>query len=78
MFEVIISNVSTGRVRRKVFDTHQEADAHIDRFLYGGPHGRSLRDYRVEVQYRPGPAPARARSASDGDVLAAPALLPAA
>ena len=53
MFEVIISSVSTGRVRRKIFDTHQEADAHIDRFLADRPR----RDYRVEVQYRPEPAP---------------------
>jgi hypothetical protein len=70
MFEVIISSVSTGRVRRKIFDTHEEADAHIDRFLSGGPRGRSLRDYRVEVQYRLAPEP-RA-------LAAVPALFPAA
>jgi hypothetical protein len=66
MFEVIISSVTTGRVRRRIFDTHQEADAHIDHFLDGCPR----RDYRVEVQYRPEPAP-RA-------LPAAPALIPAA
>jgi hypothetical protein len=75
MFEVIISSVSTGRVRRKIFDTHQEADAHIDRFL----DGRSRRDYRVEVQYRPEPAPfTQARSASEGAVSASAALISAA
>jgi hypothetical protein len=72
MFEVIISSVRTGRVRRRAFGSHEEADAHINRFLYGGPHSRSLRDYRVEVQYRPRPAP------SAGAVSAASSLFPAA
>jgi hypothetical protein len=78
MFEVIISSVRTGRVRRKVFGTHQEADRYIDRFRDGGPRRRSPRDFRVEVEYRPGPAPTQARSASEGSMSAALSLSPAA
>jgi hypothetical protein len=57
MFEVIISNVNTGRVWRKLFDGSEAADRHVDRFLDGGSNGpRNRRDYRVEVHYRPAPA----------------------
>ena len=56
MFEVIISNIKTGRVWRKVFETRSEADLHIDRFLAGGsPRPRSSRNYRMEVFHRPAP-----------------------
>jgi hypothetical protein len=52
MFEVIISSVITGQVRRKVFDSREAAGRHIDKFLYGGRWPRSLRNFRVEVCHR--------------------------
>lgn len=55
MFEVIISSVATGRVQRKVLETREQADRHIERFLHGGRRPRSPRNYRIEVYYRPLP-----------------------
>jgi hypothetical protein len=57
MFEVIISSVNTGRVRRKLLDSREEADRFIDRFLVNpnGPRERSRRDYRIEVVFRDAP-----------------------
>ena len=55
MFEVIISSVSTGRVRRKWFDSREEADRYVDGIVYGwksrGPHY-----FRVEIYHRPLPS----------------------
>jgi hypothetical protein len=71
MFEVIISTVNTGRIQRKTFANHDQADAYVERFLNGGPRPRSLRDYRVEVrrqEEQPRPAPP----------AATPAMTPAA
>ena len=55
VFEVIISNVRTGRVRRRLFETRAEADGCFDRFLEGKPGAppRSRRDFRAEVYHRP-------------------------
>lgn len=56
MFEVIISNVNTGRVWRRLFDHHDEADRHVDRFLDGGSTWpRNRRNYRIEIYHRPAP-----------------------
>jgi hypothetical protein len=56
MFEVIISNVNTGRVWRRLFDSREEADARVDRFFEGGPFKpRNRRNYRVEVYHRLAP-----------------------
>jgi hypothetical protein len=58
MFEVIISSVKTGRVVRKVYDSHDQADEAIDRYFQPTAvrlHGRNRRDYRVEVYHRPLP-----------------------
>jgi hypothetical protein len=57
MFEVVISTVSTGRVVRKLFDTRDEADRHIDRFFaprrVGGRWVEKERSrFRVEVYRR--------------------------
>jgi hypothetical protein len=55
MFEVIISHIKTGRVRRKLFDSREEADRHIARKeeqLLSAERPRSLRDYRMEVHFR--------------------------
>ncbi|MCI0460880.1 MAG: hypothetical protein L0Z62_28360 [Gemmataceae bacterium] len=69
MFEVIISAVNTGRVQRKVFETPEQADAYIDRFMHGGFGNRNPRNYRVEVHTRltehaPTLAPVSARAVS--------------
>jgi len=59
MFEVVISNINTGRVWRRLFETRDEADQHIDCFLDQPlrPRGRprNRRHYRVEVFLRPRP-----------------------
>jgi hypothetical protein len=56
MFEVIISNVNTGRVWRRLFDHRDEADRHVDRFLDGGSTWpRDRRNYRIEIYHRPAP-----------------------
>lgn len=58
MYEVIISQVSTGKVTRQQFATRDEADLfiqrHEEKLMYPRPprKPRSLSDYRVEVQYR--------------------------
>jgi hypothetical protein len=55
MFELIISNVRTGRVQRKFFPTRGAADRAVARHeerLTGGKRPRSLGEYRVEVRYR--------------------------
>lgn len=66
MFEVIISLVRTGRVQRRLFDTHAEAvefaDARRDAWLNPKPRGarsskpRSARDIRIEIVTRDLPA----------------------
>jgi hypothetical protein len=66
MFEVIISNVYTGRVWRKSFETSTKADRHIDRFFDGGSSWpRERRNYRVEVYHRPRPVVRIATLAAD-------------
>jgi hypothetical protein len=66
MFEVIISMVRTGRVQRRLFDTHEEAtrfaEQRLDAWLNPKARGgrpckpRSARDIRIEVQSRDLPA----------------------
>lgn len=58
MYELILSNIKTGRVSRRAFETREEADRYFDRFL-DNPSGlrpRNRRDYRAEVYHRPLPA----------------------
>jgi hypothetical protein len=58
MFEVIISAIRTGKVERKRFGTREEADGYVEHFMSRrfGKARRSVRDYRVEVNYREAPA----------------------
>lgn len=56
MYEVIISNVNSGRVWRKVFETRDGADRHEERFFDGPKGTRNRRNYRVEIHHRPAPA----------------------
>jgi hypothetical protein len=66
MFEVIISMVRTGRVRRRFFDTREEADRFAEerRDAWLNPkqtkarriESRSARDIRIEVLSRDLPA----------------------
>jgi hypothetical protein len=63
MFEVIISTVQTGHVRRKLFATREQADQHIEKFLHGGKRPRCARDYRVEVYPHDLPVVRRVRPA---------------
>jgi hypothetical protein len=64
MFEVIISSVTTGQVRRRTFRTAEQADRYIDGFFTNRRSSwpRSRRNYRVEVFLREalpvGPVPA--------------------
>jgi hypothetical protein len=55
MFEVIISSVSTGLVRRKTFATRHEVDKYVDRFMDAPVPRRVRRNFRVEVHFRPQP-----------------------
>jgi hypothetical protein len=68
MFEVIISAVQTGKVRRRFFEARDEADRWLDEWeLILSRRGKSLRDYRVEVYPRDLPAvrtPARRPTAA--------------
>jgi len=74
MFEVIISLVRTGRVQRRLFDTHDEAARfaaeRLDAWLNPKPRGgrpckpRSARDIRIEIQGRDLPAIRRLSAAS--------------
>ena len=59
MFEVIISQLRTGRVERKQFGTREEAEQYLlraeQKLLTPRPRQKripSLRDYRLEIQYR--------------------------
>jgi hypothetical protein len=59
VFEVIISQVKTGRVERRQFGTREEAEQYLacteERLLTPRPNRKripSLSDYRFEVQYR--------------------------
>lgn len=55
MFEVIISSVITGKVRRKLFETRDEADQHVDRFFEPRDDFKRAplpRNYRIEVYRR--------------------------
>jgi hypothetical protein len=64
MFEVVISQVRTGKVERKVFETREQAEAYVAlreaKILAprrdGSPSRRSLRDFRMEIQFRDCPA----------------------
>jgi hypothetical protein len=59
MFEVIISTVNSGKVRRKLFESHERAQRYIDDFFAGKfsqwKQPLSPRNYRVEVHARPLP-----------------------
>ncbi len=63
MFEVIICSVHTGQVIRKLFDTREEADRHIEQWWEGKVQASrrrnrpepSLRNFRIEVQFRAEP-----------------------
>ena len=57
MFEVIISNVNTGRVERQTFASRDQANSHADRRLARLAGKRSHSNYRVEVHHRDLPAP---------------------
>ena len=62
MFEVIISAVQTGKVRRRFFDARDEADRWLNEWeLILSRRGKSLRDFRVEVYPRDLPAVRSAR-----------------
>lgn len=53
MYEVIISTINTGKVRRKVFATWDEANQHANDWLDQQAARKkkfSARDYRVEIQ----------------------------
>jgi hypothetical protein len=52
MFEVIISNVNTGRVERKTFASRDQANQHADRRVSRLAGKRSHANYRVEVHHR--------------------------
>jgi hypothetical protein len=56
MYEVIISNVNSGRVWRKLFETRDDAETHVERFFEGSKWPRNRRNYRVEVHHRAAPA----------------------
>ena len=49
MFEVIISDDNTGRVLRRHFGTHEEADRFLDRFFRSEERPRG---HHVEVRHR--------------------------
>jgi hypothetical protein len=60
MFEVIISRVKTGQVKRRQFATREEAEQHVaqveEKLLTPKPSQNrirmpSLRDYRLEIRY---------------------------
>ncbi len=66
MFEVIISRLRTGRVERRQFGTREEAEQYLaqqeEKLLAPKPNPRdpdappripSLRNFRLEIQYRP-------------------------
>ncbi len=79
MFEVIISAVNTGRVQRKVFETPEQADKYIDRFMSQlvCHRPRNPRNYRVEVHTRLAP-PVAAQPAPATVPLSAHAVSPGA
>jgi hypothetical protein len=68
MFEAIVSQVKTGRVQRKLFETREQAEKFlaeteerlvnppkmwdVRRDEWVQPKPRSLRDYRLEIAYR--------------------------
>jgi hypothetical protein len=56
MFEVIVSTISTGRVKRKSFASHEAALQYADRWQRKLGGGR----YRVEVARKDPPAPVSA------------------
>jgi hypothetical protein len=80
MFEVIISSVRTGRVFRKLFDSRDEVDHHVDQFMEGPNREprkpRNRRDYRVEVFFRNVPEVRALRSMKPAK--ASPSFVPAA
>jgi hypothetical protein len=58
MFEVVISNVKTGRVRHRFFETRAAADRYVEERLEkvsARPNG-SARQFRFEVYHRELPA----------------------
>jgi hypothetical protein len=81
MFEVIISVVRTGRVQRRLFDTHEAAARFAQRRLHawlnpkprdGQPSKpRSARDIRIEIQSRDVPAIRRLETATRSRVAVA-------
>jgi hypothetical protein len=52
MFEVIISNINTGRVTRKLLGSRELADRYVEDFMSGGAFPRTPRNYRVEIHLR--------------------------
>jgi hypothetical protein len=81
MFEVIISKVRTGRVQRRLFDTHDEAarfaEERLDAWLNPKPRSdrpckpRSARDIRIEILSRDVPAIRRLAPASGSRIAVA-------
>ncbi len=67
MFEAIISNINTGRVHRRIFDTRDEARQYADGWVRSG--WRQPQNHRIEIQYR---KPVKPQTTQ----LAAPAGIP--
>jgi hypothetical protein len=80
MVEIVISTVSTGRVRRLTFPNRDEAATYLDRWENAKP--PKGRRYRVEWHYWPDPDGQATlpltTTASAGDGAADPTLTPAA
>jgi hypothetical protein len=71
MFEVIISNVTTGRVERKSFTSRSEASGHADRRVTRLAGKRSHSNYRVEIYHRELPVMASMAAAPADDAAVA-------
>lgn len=59
MFDVIVSTISTGRVRRLTFESYAEAQKNFARYDIARSL-RGARTYRVELVRRDAPVPAPA------------------
>jgi hypothetical protein len=57
MFEVILCNIHSGKVEHGLFATRTQAEDHVraieERILSRKPRPGSLRDWRIEIIYRP-------------------------
>jgi hypothetical protein len=71
MFEVIISNINTGRVERQTFTSRGQASQHADRRVARLAGKRSHSNYRVEIYHRELPVLASLASAPADDAAVA-------